>query len=404
MENKTRWITGTILIATITGGLLGCPCSTDSNQARNFAMFTPGYEGCYDRKTMPSTFAVDAHNHFRPFGDEAIPFEEMLDYLRNTNVYFVNVFGIGQKLPPQSECSYYLDCPGTPVTPSLSNDFVNADNMAARLPNHLPKDIHLTLAMTFPDLANPEEIGAKMKLLDHEYPGMFSWMGEVNVVKQALFDNHHEAVTEKDIEGWRDFMAELKKRDMPVSFHSDLGDNDEPTKYLPLMEKILEEYGDRCTNKENSDDVDQCIKRDDHDEKGNIIIWHHMGLSKELTNFDPDQHISLMSRMLNANRNLYLDISWRVIYDNYFSKPETRQKYIYFLNKYHNRILPGTDFVASANKTLKIYKEEVAATSDILKDLDDLAFRNIALGGNYFKLMRLPYDAPKVCESPIISE
>ena len=376
MENKTRWITGTILIAIITGGLLGCTCYTDSNQARNFAMFSPGYEGCYDRKTQPSTFAVDAHNHFRPFGDEAIPFDEMLDHLRKTNVYFVNIFGIGQKLPPQSECGYYLDCPGTPVTPSLSNDFVNADNIAARLPiDPEKKDMHLTLAMTFPDLANPEEIEAKMELLDSEYPNMFKWMGEINVVKQALFNNHHEAVTEKDIDGCKGFMAELKRRDMPVSFHSDLGNNDEPTKYLSLMEKILASYPD------------------------NTIVWHHMGLSKELSKMDPVQHISLMSRMLDSNKNLHLDISWRVIYDNYFKETQSRQFYIAFLNKYHDRILPGTDFVAAANKTLKIYKEEVAATSDILKDLDDQAFRNIALGGNYFKLMRLPYEAPKVCEA-----
>ena len=41
--------------------------------------------------------------------------------------------------------------------------------------------------------------------------------------------------------------------------------------------------------------------------------------------------------------------------------------------------------------------EEVEVKSDILKDLDDTAFRNIALGQNYFNLLALPYKAPTVC-------
>lgn len=369
-----RWILATLLITTLTIGLIGCPCTTPPAQTRNFEMFISGYEGCYDRKTQPYTFVVDGHNHFRPFGGDAVPFEEMLDYLRRTNVYFVNIYGIGQKLPPNSSCNYYLDCPGTQVTPSLSNDFVNADNIAARLPNNLPSDIHLTLAMTFPDLANPEEIEAQMALLDKEYPGMFTWMGEVNVVKQALFGNHHEAVPIEAIDEWKGFMAELRRRGMPISFHSDIGNHDEPLKYLPLMERILELYPD------------------------NTIVWHHMGLSKELPDMDPVQHISIMSRMLDANPNLNLDISWRVIYDNYFKQPDSRAMYVKFLNEYHNRILPGTDFVAAASKTFDVYKEEVEATSDIQKDLNDQAFRDIALGGNYFRLLRLPFEAPRVCE------
>ena len=342
-------------------------------QARTPEMFQPGFDGCYDRAKEPYTFVVDAHNHFRPFGGEAVPFEEMLEYLQLNEVFFVNIYGIGQKLPPDSACVYYLDCVGEPVTPSMSNDFVNADNIASRLPDKLPKGLHLTLSMTFPDLANPEEIEAKMELLDREYPGMFTWMGEINVVKQALFGNHHEAVPIETIARWKSFMGALERRRMPVSFHSDIGNDHHPTEYLPLMEEILRLY------------------------PRNLIVWHHMGLSKELPNMNPVEHIAIMKRLLDANSNLYLDISWRVLYDDYFSKPKIRPLYIDFLNEYHQRILPGTDFVASSNKTFDIYKTEVELNSDIQKDLSDEAFRSIALGGTYFKLLRLPYTAPKVC-------
>ena len=38
-------------------------------------------------------------------------------------------------------------------------------------------------------------------------------------------------------------------------------------------------------------------------------------------------------------------------------------------------------------------------TSDILADLSDEAFRNIALGENYFRLLKLDYRAPEICNA-----
>ena len=57
-----------------------------------------------------------------------------MQYLEATGVLFANVYGIGQMLPASSSCTYYLDCPGTPVTPTLRNDFVNAANVATKTP------------------------------------------------------------------------------------------------------------------------------------------------------------------------------------------------------------------------------------------------------------------------------
>ena len=58
-------------------------------------------------------------------------------------------------LPASSSCTYYLDCPGTPVTPTLKNDFVNAANVVVKT----PKSLHLTLSMAFPDLNEPPTQG-----------------------------------------------------------------------------------------------------------------------------------------------------------------------------------------------------------------------------------------------------
>ena len=343
-------------------------CATPRPGINAFQGLVPG---CYDRSAQPQTSVVDTHLHLRPFGGAPVPFDEVIEYLRETGIVFVNIYGIGQMLPVDSRCTYYLDCPGTPVTPTLKNDFANASNLLA----DPPSDIHVTLAMTFPDLARPETILPGMDLLEAEYPGMFNWVGEVNLVKQALFNNEHEPVPLATIAKWEPFMNRLRDRGIPIAIHSDLGSNDEPTRYLPLMEEVLDRYPD------------------------NKIVWMHMGLSLELTEMPAAEHIRLMTSMLDRYPNLMLDIAWRIIDDNYFSLEENQPLYVDFLNEYSDRILPGTDFLASSNKDFEVYRNELEVTSRINRYLSDEAFRNIALGQNYFRLMGLvpQYTALPVC-------
>jgi predicted TIM-barrel fold metal-dependent hydrolase len=255
------------------------------------------------------------------------------------------------------------------VTPTLKNDFVNAANVVTKT----PASLHLTLAMTFPDLADPDSILAGMALLDAEYPGLFRWMGEVNLVKQALFDNGHEPVPAAAIAEWTGFMGALRERGMPLAIHSDLGSDDAPTRYLPLMEEVLRRYPD------------------------NAIVWVHMGLSRELTTMVPHRHVALMTSLLERHPSLMLEIAWRVIDDAYFSTPEGRAAYVPFLNAFSERILPGTDFLASRDKDMSVYREELEVTGRIHRHLNDDAFRNIALGENYFRLLGLQYRAPAIC-------
>ena len=334
--------------------------------------FQPGQApapACYDRAAQPQTAVVDTHLHFRPFGGAAVPFDEVMGYLRDTGVRFVNIYGIGQMLPVDSPCTYYLDCPGTLVIPTLKNDFANATNLLASPPD----GIHATLAMTFPDLSRPESVLRGIELLETEYPGMFRWMGEVNLVKQALFASGHEPVPLATIAEWAPFMTVLRERGIPIAIHSDLGSEEEPTRYLAWMQEVLNLYPD------------------------NRIVWMHMGLSRELTTFPAADHIALMSSMLDRHPNLMLDITWRVIDDSYFSREDYQPLYLDFLNDYSDRILPGTDFLASSDKDFEVYSTELEVNSRILAFLDAEAFRNIALGENYFRLLGLDYEAPPVC-------
>jgi hypothetical protein len=54
--------------------------------------------------------------------------------------------------------------------------------------------------------------------------------------------------------------------------------------------------------------------------------------------------------------------------------------------------------VAAAGKTEMVYREELAVTSSVLGDLNDQAYRRIALGQNYFELAGLAAVAPPICQ------
>jgi predicted TIM-barrel fold metal-dependent hydrolase len=126
----------------------------------------------------------------------------------------------------------------------------------------------------------------------------------------------------------------------------------------------------------------------------NKIVWAHMGLSKELQHMNPAQHVAIMSERLDRYPNLMLDISWDVLYNAYHQWGDV---FIPFFNEYSERILPGSDFVAAGTKPEDQYAKELEVTSRALRALDDEAFRNIALGENYFRILDLPYSAPPVC-------
>ncbi|HEY5849256.1 MAG TPA: amidohydrolase family protein [Lysobacter sp.] len=336
---------------------------------RSLASFAKSNTGqaCYDRKTEPYTAVVDAHFHPRPFGGQAMEPTRLFEIFDKNGVRFVNYFGIGQSLDMKSACTYYLDCPGTTALPSIKNDFVNGQETKV-----YPHDnLNIVLSMSFFDLAHPESAVKTIELYDRECPGMFKWAGEVNLEKQALLKNLHEPGTLKSIDGWAPFMKILRERGIPITIHSDLGNDANPTQFVPLMQHVLKKYPD------------------------NKIVWAHMGLSKELSKMDPKQHIAIMKKALDSSPNLYLDISWDVLYNAYH---EYGADFVAFFNAYPDRILPGSDFVAAGNKPDEQYAKELEVTSRVNRVLNDEAFRKIALGENYFRLLNLDYQAPEICK------
>ena len=390
---------------------------------------------CYDRKTQPWTMVVDAHVHYEPFGGPSVPTPNLYDFFRRANVLFTSAYGIGQVLPASSGCTYYLDCPWVPVRPSMKNDFINAMNLR----NFDTKGVHTIISRTFPDPAKPEEVLWRTALLDMHFPDTFKGMGEINVVKLALRENWHSPTPVSKIAEWAPFMKFLELRDMPIALHSDLGSDPLPlvdvgpkpqspwpsgprideckghachqdygprsqspwTQVAPgLYDSLLRQIVVQAKQTEYLYLMEEVLRRYPQ----NKVVWMHMGLSKELVTIDPDFHIGILSRLLDKYPKLMLDISWKVLYENYFDPvkhPEKRKKYVEFFNAYPNRIITGTDFIADKKKKFEDYEKVVELNSDILKDLDNNAFRQIALGENYFRLYSLPYTAPDICADPM---
>ncbi len=358
----------------------------------------------HDRSTPTGNqMIIDAHLHFQPFGGKAIPHRVMMQVLKDNGIDRANMFGIGQTLPWDSGCTYYTDCIEYSVRPTLQNDIVNA-NMASVHSADMPD---LTVSMTFMDLERPKHNLILMRLLnEHEYgtttfidkDDMFQWAGEVNAVKQAIFPNGHRPVTKEAVKAWRPFMDYLKDKNIPLSLHIDLGidiaENEkhhrvkrlaENTKYLYLFEFILDQYPD------------------------NTIIWQHMGLSRELTQISPEEHLNILGDLFKRYPNLHADLSWSVLYDVYFKNDEYRKTYADFLNKeeHYPRFITGTDFVASINKCSDEsnpsaatcndrYLTELKKTSYINCFLNDEAFRAIVLGENYYRLLDMYKVIPQV--------
>jgi hypothetical protein len=102
-----------------------------------------------------------------------------------------------------------------------------------------------------------------------------------------------------------------------------------------------------------------------------------------------------MKKLLDQYPNLMLDISWDVLYNAYRPMGEV---FIEFFNAYSTRILPGSDFVAAGTKDYSNYENELEITSRALRLLTDEAFRNIALGENFFRFTGIDDRAPQICK------
>ena len=112
------------------------------------------------------------------------------------------------------------------------------------------------------------------------------------------------------------------------------------------------------------------------------IIWAHTGLGRYVK--ARPKHTHWIASLLDENKNLYVDISWDLVAEEFFQqktetlKPEWKS---FFIN-YADRVLFGTDVVAP---TKEKYHKALALYDKIWKDLPKQVVHKITYE-NYIKL------------------
>ena len=185
---------------------------------------------CHDRSVQPHTAIVDTHVDFRPLGGPAVPFEEVVEYFEATSVLFANVYGIDQMLPASSCCRHYLDCPGTPVTPTLKNDFVNAANMVVKTPKSLIRRCRWSSRTSGTWTRSWPGCNSSMRSTrPSSAQGMRSTWSSRPCSITSTNPSRRPPIAE-----WAGFMELLRDRGIPLVVDAEIGIDDEPTRYLPL--------------------------------------------------------------------------------------------------------------------------------------------------------------------------
>jgi len=324
-----------------------------------FQVDHPDHEQCWDRHGVDGFYSpVDAHNHFRPFGGPPVPWDMYIGWMKSHGILFSTMLGIGQQLVPSDPgaraCCYYLHCANYryPVVPDPKNDIENAKDFNLRYKNqNLSKEMHLTLSATFPNLQQPVNNSRILGQLESDYHGDFQWSGEINVFKHALaangFFENGVRVSEAVINSGKldSYFKQMEDKKWPVTLHSDLGcDNYDSVKpywkgqgpppdcYVPPEELRLAKqnyqwwkqflgqhyrgfFDGTNTPKSNFKKIqhlriwDTLLTR----YPAMVVVWAHLGLSKELKNLHPTIHAFIIKKLLNRHPNLHADVSWDVL-------------------------------------------------------------------------------------------
>ena len=326
---------------------------------------------CFSREDESHLSIIDSHVHFKSFGSKSLPFSAVVKYLESSNIKYANVFGLGFSQSRDPICIDHIECAGERV---LSSVMVDLDHVKKALLHSNPS-LNLVVAISFPDFSKPDNILEVMRLYERDHPHVFRWMGEINLVNKIYSDVDYGDDYSLNFSEVTPVMDMLKERNIPITIHSDLGVDRQPFKFKYIMDSVLKRY------------------------PNNKIVWAHMGVANFIADMNPFEHVAILSQMLNEYPNLMLDTSSEFLWRNYILRPFYQNLYIDFFNRYSTRILPGTDFVAAEGYIASDYKEALQLASSLNPYFDDDAFRNIALGENYFRLLGLTESAPSICES-----
>ncbi len=303
-------------------------------------------------KDRPTT---DSHLHVRNYVQEGITLDKTYDLLLKKGVERAAVFGIPLQqrwdMETRVSPSYYLHDDQSLYYYSAIDAILAAEYQL--LPKHR-KSVFDPMIVGL----NPTDGWA----VDHirnmllKFPGTFSGIGEFSIKKEIVSGKvSGEAANLEDpaLGLILEFAAEAG---LVVILHSDidamLSNNDQEPTYLKSLEYLFSKH------------------------QNTKIIWAHTGLGRYVK--ARKEHTQFVSNLLDRYKNLFVDISWDIVIDQFFEDRYLHHQWKTFLTDYATRILFGTDTVAPSladyEKTLHSYEriwQELAEES-----VQDITYNN----------------------------
>ena len=304
---------------------------------------------CYpDSKTEKGTgncYYFDMHLHYENFVQETQGFDRLHQEMKDNNIQKTVLFGLGYSLAWDNNrldrAIYYFQKDedlsdeanfilGTDLTPPLYFDkegdyiLINDYKAAAQKYGNEIKDKVFPFLQAI-DPTDKNEIYYVTKMFKR-YPE-FCGIGEVLIHKGAMNRTTYKQpyANTNALDPILDF---AQANGLPFLFHQNIGDETANSTYQVHVEpKYMQETLD-------------MVRR----HKNNTFIWAHTGISRYLYPGYVQDHIERLNKMLEANDNLYFDISW-FVWDAYIENHIEDWRVL--IEKHKTRFMIGSDKIGN---------------------------------------------------------
>ena len=302
---------------------------------------------------------ADVHFHVRNYIQEGITLEQTYEILSKKGVQRAAVFGIPlqQRWDMETEISpsYYLHDDQHLYYYSAIDAIIASEYQL--LPQS-KKNVFDPMIVGF----NPTDGRA----IDHirnmllKFPNTFTGIGEFSIKKEVVSSKVAGVAANIEDPALGKILNFAGEVGLIVILHCDIDamishNKIEPT-YLKSLKKLFKRHRDTK------------------------IIWAHTGLGRYVK--ARPQHTQLLSDILSRHPNLFVDISWDVVINQFFEGSHFLPQWKKFLENHSKKILFGSDVVAP---TLSQYDQTLNLYKKVWRELPQNVVKDITYG-NYTRL------------------
>ena len=307
----------------------------------------------------PPSGMADVHFHLRNYIQQGITLAESYEILAKKGVKRAAVFGIPLQQRWDMETgvapSYYLHDDQSLYYYSAIDAIVAAEY------NALPESKR---TMFDPMIVgfNPTDGRATDHIRNMllKFPGTFSGIGEFSIKKEVVSSKIAGGAANIEDPALGKILKFAGEVGLVVILHCDadamISHNKKRPTYLPSLEKLFRQH------------------------KRAKIIWAHTGLGRYVK--ARPGHVGWVGNLLSRHPNLFVDISWDVVAEQFFEGEKLRPEWKAFLQKHSKKVLFGSDVVAP---TLAKYEKALDLYKRIWSELPPDVVHYITYG-NYLKL------------------